>query len=170
MLLLRVSLRVSLYFTLNVSWRNAVAYADWLSQQTRKRYRLPTEAEWEYAARAGTETKYWWGNEIGHNRANCDGCGNQWDKKMTALVGSFAPNPFGLYDTAGNVWEWTCSEYVDSYQGQEQSCANHVSDDSPLVIRGGSWHGNPRIIRAAVRGSNWVSDHINFLGFRLVRI
>src|SRR5438874_738666 len=82
---------------INVSWEDAVAYAKWLSQQTGKRYRLPTEAEWEYAARVGTETAYWWGNEVGKNRANCDGYGgSQWDNKQTAPVGSFQPNPWGL--------------------------------------------------------------------------
>jgi formylglycine-generating enzyme required for sulfatase activity len=91
---------------INVSWKDAVAYAEWLSEQTGKRYRLPSEAEWEYAAGAGTETKYWWGNEVGINRANCDGCGSQWDNKQTAPVGSFDANPLGLYDTAGKVFEW----------------------------------------------------------------
>ncbi|MCP3897296.1 SUMF1/EgtB/PvdO family nonheme iron enzyme, partial [Moraxella sp.] len=104
---------------INVSWDDAVAYAKWLSQQTGKQYRLPTEAEWEYAARAGTETQYWWGNEIGQNRAVCDACGSRWDNKQTAPVGSFAANPFSLYDTVGNVWEWTCSEYEDKYSGKE---------------------------------------------------
>ena len=156
---------------INVSWHDAVAYAQWLSQQTGKWYRLPTEAEWEYAARAGTETKYWWGNEIGHNRANCNGCGSQWDRKMTAPVGSFTSNPFGLYDTAGNVWEWTCSEYIDSYQGQEQNCAN-LNDGSlrKVVIRGGCWGFNPRGIGAANRYRDGVSFRGNALGFRLVRM
>ena len=84
---------------INVSWNDATAYAKWLSNQTGKTYRLPTEAEWEYAARAGTETKYWWGNDLGKNRAACDGCGSQWDNKQTAPVGSFSANKFGLYDT-----------------------------------------------------------------------
>jgi formylglycine-generating enzyme required for sulfatase activity len=91
---------------INVSWHEATAYAKWLSQQTGQQYRLPTEAEWEYAARAGKTTKYWWGNQIGSNKANCSNssCGDR--LKYTAPVGSFAPNPFKLYDTAGNVWEW----------------------------------------------------------------
>ena len=83
---------------INVSWEDAVAYADWLSGQTGKRYRLPTEAEWEYAARAGSETAYWWGDEVGDGRANCDGCGSEWDDEKTAPVGSFQANRFGLYD------------------------------------------------------------------------
>lgn len=78
-------------------------YAKWLSGQTGKRYRLPTEAEWEYAARAGTETDYWWGNEIKSGMANSVVFDSRWGGKQTSPVGSFPPNPFGLYDAAGNV-------------------------------------------------------------------
>jgi formylglycine-generating enzyme required for sulfatase activity len=100
---------------INVSWYEATAYAKWLSQQTGQQYRLPTEAEWEYAARAGKTTKYWWGNQIGSNKANCSNssCGDRF--KYTAPVGSFAPNPFKLYDTAGNVWEWVRDWYDKKY-------------------------------------------------------
>ena len=125
---------------INVSWDDVTAYAEWLSEQTGQHYRLPTEAEWEYAARAGTKTKYWWGNDLGKNRAACYGCGAKWGldaKRMTAPVGSFAANPFGLYDTAGNVWEWTCSEYEDRYNGKEMRCSN---DGGLFVLRGGSWY------------------------------
>jgi formylglycine-generating enzyme required for sulfatase activity len=140
---------------IEVSWYGATAYAEWLSQQTGHQYRLPTEAEWEYAARAGTETKYWWGNKVGSNKANCDSCGSQWDDKQTAPVGSFAANPYGLYDTAGNVWEWTCSEYESSYNGKEEYC---VSDAGRLSFRGGAWSsdaggaalGLPQLERADV--------------------
>jgi formylglycine-generating enzyme required for sulfatase activity len=100
---------------INVSWYDATAYAEWLSKQTGQQYRLPTEAEWEYAARAGTTTKYWWGNTASHEYANygAESWGplakgkDRWE--YTAPVGSFAANPFGIYDTVGNVWEWTCS-------------------------------------------------------------
>lgn len=130
------------------TWHDALAYTEWLSAQTGRTYGLPTEAQWEYAARAGTETKYWWGNQIGRNRANCDGCGSRWDNEQTAPVGLFAANPFGLHDTAGNVWEWTCSEYTETYEGSEQSCVSNNRADSP-VLRGGSWNNNPRNLRAA---------------------
>ncbi len=136
---------------MRVSWNDATAYAAWLSEQTGKAYRLPTEAEWEYAARAGTETKYWWGNEIGSNQANCFGdyCGDSFE--YTAPVGSFAVNPYGLYDTVGNVWEWTCSEYESSYNGKEEYCG---SGDSWLpVVRGGSWSYGPRFVRRTVTGT-----------------
>lgn len=149
---------------INVSWHSAVAYAKWLSEQTGHSYRLPTEAEWEYAARAGTSTKYWWGNDIGRNKANCYQCGSSFD--YTAPVGSFEANPFGLYDTAGNVWEWTCSEYNDKYQGSEKVCNNNASE---FVLRGGSWNDKPQSSRSASR--YWLMSFIGLrdYGFRLVR-
>jgi formylglycine-generating enzyme required for sulfatase activity len=153
---------------INVSWNDAEAYAKWLSDQTGKKYRLPTEAEWEYAARAGTETKYWWGNDIGKNRANCDGCGSQWDDKSTAPVGSFEANKFGLYDTSGNVWEWTCSEYEDKYKGKEKVCINKNSNKN-WVLRGGSWYSVPRDLRAARRVGDVPDRRNDLCGFRLVR-
>ena len=98
-------------------------YAQWLSEQTGKRYRLPTEAEWEYAARAGTETEYWWGNEMKFGMANYHGGDTRWGGKQTSPVGSFPPNPFGLYDTAGNVWEWVQDERHENYQGAPEDGA-----------------------------------------------
>jgi formylglycine-generating enzyme required for sulfatase activity/predicted small secreted protein len=110
---------------INVSWNDATAYTKWLSNQTGKNYRLPTEAEWEYAARAGTETKYWWGNEFDKNKANCGGhsgyyCRDSFTSRSP--VGSFSANKFGLYDTSGNVSEWTCSEYEKQYNDEEKQC------------------------------------------------
>ena len=107
---------------MNVSWDDARAYAEWLSAQTGAAYRLPSESEWEYAARAGTTragttTKYSWGNGIGVNRANCDGCGSEWDDARTAPVGSFQSNAFGLYDLRGNVCEWVADCWNASYAG-----------------------------------------------------
>ena len=102
---------------INVSWEDAKAYAAWLSEQTGKRYRLPSESEWEYAARAGTETAYSWGNEIGVNRANCNVFGTKWSGRRTSPVGSFAPNGFGLYDMHGNVWEWVEDRWYENYEG-----------------------------------------------------
>ena len=100
-----------------VSWDDAKAYAVWLSTMTGKTYRLLTEAEWEYAARAGTTTAYYWGDDIGKGNANCVFCGSQWDNKQTAPVGSFAPNQFGLYDMLGNVWEWVEDCGHNNYNG-----------------------------------------------------
>lgn len=152
---------------INVSMEDAMDYTKWLSKQTGKKYRLPTEAEWEYAARAGTETYYWWGNEIGSNQANCAVCGSSWDRKQTAPVGSFEFNAFGLYDLAGNVFEWTCSEFEKRYSGKEQKCVNKKRVKA--VYRGGSWRSKPLLLRSAYRNV-WGSHGRNSLiGFRVVR-
>jgi formylglycine-generating enzyme required for sulfatase activity len=153
---------------INVSWYDATAYVKWLSNQTGKKYRLPTEAEWEYAARAGTETKFWWGNDIGKNRANCyrSNCGDSF--QYTAPVGSFSANKFGLYDTAGNVWEWTCSESEDKYKGKEKVCINKNSNKY-RVLRGGSWFSYPWGLRAALRDGGPPDSRAFNGGFRLVR-
>jgi len=150
-----------------ISWYDATAYVKWLSEQTGHQYILPTEAQWEYAARAGTETKYWWGNDIGTNRANCgsDYCGDSF--QYTAPVGSFAKNPFGLYDTVGNVWEWTCSEYTDKYTGKEQQC---VESAGRFVVRSGSWDFIAWWARSAARnGGRPTERNVNF-GIRPARI
>jgi formylglycine-generating enzyme required for sulfatase activity len=155
-----------------VSWNDATAYTEWLSLQTGQSYRLPTEAEWEYAARAGSNTKYWWGNEIGSNKANCwqKQCGDHFE--YTAPVGSFAPNQFGLYDTVGNVWEWSCSEYENRYKGKEKYCLskNRAKSDSLFVLRGGSWDFNAGWTRSSDRGRDSRAGHGGFYGFRLARL
>jgi hypothetical protein len=154
----------------NVDWEDANAYVDWLSQVTGDHYRLPTEAEWEYAARAGTSTNYWWGNNIGINRANCRGCGSKWDGKKTAPVGSFQPNAFGLYDTVGNIWEWTCSKYEKKYNGAEQQCLDENSSEE-RAFRGGAWHDSPKMAKVSARGvDGWfILVRGDVLGFRVVR-
>jgi len=155
----------------NVSWYGANAYAEWLSEQTGRQYRLPSEAEWEYAARAGTETKYWWGNKIGENKANCDGCGSQWDNKQTAPVGSFSANPFGLYDTVGNVWEWVADGWHENYTNapNDGGIWEEGANKGLRVLRGGSWYDDPDVTRAADRSRNNL-DHRSFVvGFRVVR-
>jgi len=156
------------YPIVGVSWYNAVAYADWLSQQTGKPYRLPTEAEWEYAARAGKKTKYWWGNEIGSKNANCSNrdCGD--DFKYTAPVETFASNPFKLYNTVGNVWEWTCSEYEDKYSGKEQQCKGDAKGRR-FVLRGGSWDNGARGVRSANRVWRIPSERGVGIGFRVAK-
>jgi len=100
-----------------VSWYDAIAYTKWLSKSTRNTYRLPSEAEWEYAARAGTTTRYPWGDAPEINRANFSGSRSQWSTLQTAPVGSFDPNQFGLYDMIGNVWEWMQDCWNKSYNG-----------------------------------------------------
>jgi formylglycine-generating enzyme required for sulfatase activity len=166
----------------NVNWEDARAYCKWLSRETGHKYRLPTEAEWEYAARAGSKTKYWWGNSIGSNNATCNKCNSQWGwdaQNMTAPVGSFQANPFGLYDTVGNVYEWTCSGYgVESkikkteyiqYNGKEQVCINRKTKNQFRVIRGGHWLSDPEDSRAAHRFESWLGYRVNFIGFRVVK-
>ncbi|MDM8566075.1 formylglycine-generating enzyme family protein [Candidatus Halobeggiatoa sp. HSG11] len=153
---------------INVSLDDAVAYTTWLSQQTGEQYRLPSEAEWEYAARAGTKTKYWWGNDIGKNKTNCNGCGSQWDGKQTAPVGSFQPNQFGLYDTVGNVWEWCADYYQNNYNNAPTDGSAWKKSSRYRVLRGGSWSNGPNVTRAALRGRfNFPSSKF---GFRLVGV
>jgi len=153
-----------------VSWHDAVAYAEWLSQQTGKQYRLPTEAEWEYSARAGTKTKYWWGNEIGSNKANCSYSSCKDRFKYTAPVGSFAPNPFKLYDMLGNLWEWTCSQYENKYSGQERLCAKKFNKNNRLSLRGGSWDDGATRMRSAFRDGRWPTFRNVNVGLRLARL
>ncbi len=153
---------------INVSWVDALAYTQWLTEKTGKRYRLPTEAEWEYTARAGSTTRFPWGDVAANQRANCDGCKGKMEGQLrTASVGSFPANKWELYDTAGNVWEWTCSVYDDSYSGAETKCI--TSSDEPRVIRGGSWKDGPSGIRSAYRNGNTPSEKSNDIGFRVVR-
>jgi formylglycine-generating enzyme required for sulfatase activity len=153
-----------------VSWDDAKAYVAWLSRMTGKTYRLLTEAEWEYAARAGTKTAYYWGNEIGKNNANCDGCGSQWDNKQTAPVGSFKSNAFGLYDMAGNVWQWVEDCYHDDYDGAPTNGSEWLASDcNNHVVRGGGWGSDPQLLRSANRLRDTASDRYDGLGFRVGR-
>jgi formylglycine-generating enzyme required for sulfatase activity len=157
---------------INVSWHDAIAYAQWLSQQTGQNYRLPTEAEWEYAARAGTNTKYGLHNDnkIGKNRANCDGCGSRWDNKQTAPVGSFQPNQFGLYDMIGNVWEWVADKYHKNYNRAPEDGSVWENGEEYRVLRGGSWNSVPNLCRAAFRFRNF-PEYQNFIvGIRIVLV
>ena len=155
---------------INVSWHDAVAYTHWLSDQTGKIYRLPSEAEWEYAARAGTETRYSWGNNLGYNRANCTVCGSRWDGKMTAPVGSFEANGWGLHDMHGNVWEWVRDCWNDNYRrAPTDGSAWMVGECSFRVRRGGSWNSEPRDLRSAYRFWHVPGLQHNEYGFRVAR-
>jgi len=154
-----------------VSWDDIQQYLQKLNQMTGQQYRLPSEAEWEYAARAGSSTKYSWGDEIGKNNANCDGCGSRWDDKSTAPVGSFAANAYGLHDMQGNVWEWVQDVGHDNYQGAPTDGSAWLSggDQRRRVLRGGSWNSYPLILRAASRYWGTPDDRISNLGFRVAR-
>ena len=158
----------------NVSWEDAQSYVRWLSQRTGESYRLLSESEWEYVARAGTTTQYSWGNDIEHNRANCEGCGSQWDDEQTAPVGSFSANAWGVHDMYGNVWEWVEDCWNDSYVGAPADGSAWESGDcSGRVLRGGSWDDEPRNLHSANRFRYATVDRFNdyshYIGFRVVR-
>jgi formylglycine-generating enzyme required for sulfatase activity len=156
---------------INVSWDNAQQYVVWISTMTGRPYRLLSEAEWEYAARAGTTTAFSWGDEIGKNNANCNGCGSEWDSRQTAPVGSFAPNQFGLHDMHGNVWEWVEDCLHANYEGAPKDGSPWIAqgDCNHRVVRGGSWAGYPVGLRSALRFWYSADDHGNDLGFRVAR-
>jgi formylglycine-generating enzyme required for sulfatase activity len=124
-----------------VSWQDAQDYAKWLSKKTGKTYRLVTEAEWEYAARAGTTTPFFWGDAIGKGHAHCTMCGSHLDTKQTAPVGSYPPNALGLFDMAGNVWQWVADCYVTDYSGAPiDGSSVNGGDCSKRMMRGAGWH------------------------------
>ena len=155
---------------INVSWDDAQLYVKWLSEQTGHAYRLPTEAQWEYAARAGTTTAYSWGDDIGRDFANCDGCGSQRDTDGTAPVGSLESNDFGLHDMHGNVWEWVEDCWNENYAGApRKGCAWQSGDCGLRTMRGGSWNDSPTALRSAYRQWNGPSDRYSSSGFRVVR-
>ena len=155
---------------INVDWEDAQAYVEWLSEKTGEGYRLLSESEWEYVARAGTGTRYWWGDGIGRNQANCDGCGSRWDDRQTAPVGSFAPNGFGLYDVHGNVWEWVEDCWNGSYAGAPVDGSAWESGNCDVrVLRGGSWYSVPGGLRSAVRFGDSAGYRISYFGFRVAR-
>ena len=165
-----------------VRWKDGVDFAEWLSERSGERLRLPTEAEWEYGARAGTETARYWGEDpaAACAYANVD---DETSKRMlnftgghacddgfavSAPVGRFDSNAFGLHDMLGNVWEWTCSKYDSAYGGEERRCADKAASDL-RVIRGGSWDYRPRFVRSANRSWGGPGSRFNFIGFRLAR-
>jgi formylglycine-generating enzyme required for sulfatase activity/uncharacterized caspase-like protein len=153
---------------IHVSWDDAQAYVRWLSGKTGHRYRLPSEAEWEYAARAGTTTAYYWGDDFG--QGHCAGCGSPYDGKQTAPVGSFPANAFGLHDMAGDVWQWVQDTYHESYTGAPANGrAWEEEGGRARVVRGGSWldFDGPSVFRPAYRDNDGGANF--FLGFRVAR-
>lgn len=164
---------------INVSWLDATAYIQWLNGKVPGApYRLLTEAEWEYVARAGTTTRYWWGDAASHQKANygsdecCDSAvasRDQWHN--TAPVGSFGPNPFGLYDILGNVWEWVEDCWSPDYRHADGTGRAYKADQCRRhVYRGGSWFSYPRNLRSASRfGENADYRDSTFGGFRVAR-
>ena len=147
---------------INVSWEEALAYTAWLSGQTRRSYRLPTEAEWEYATRAGTTTRFHQGDIITPSRANFQG-------NKTRPVGQSRGNAWGLHDLHGNVWEWTGSVYDEAYKGAEQQLASTADGNSQRVLRGGSWRSQLPSLRSAFRARLRPDSRNDDSGFRLAR-
>jgi formylglycine-generating enzyme required for sulfatase activity/class 3 adenylate cyclase len=136
----------------NLSWTDAQQFVEWLSKVTQKPFRLPSEAEWEYAARSGTRTKFWWGDQLQADTANCKGCNEPYDTSQPLKVGSLRPNPFGLYDMGGNIDQWVNDCWHKNYQGApsdgsawvDNNCVSHV-------IRSGSWKNDPSYVRPSNR-------------------
>lgn len=155
---------------MNVDWETAQQYTKWLTRKTGQTYRLPSEAEWEYAAKGGKTTEYPWGNDVGQNKANCRQCGTPWSGKGTAPVGAFEPNPFGLYDMNGNVWEWTLDCWNENHEGRPKDTAPRLEGDCALrAMRSGSWYYFSRLSRSVYRFKNRADVKSYNIGFRVVR-
>lgn len=154
----------------DLSWDDAQQYVKWLSKISGKSYRLPTEAEWEYAARGGTATRYWWGNDMRPGNANCKDCGPPWHAEAPDNVGSFAANPLGFYDMGGGVWEWVSDCWHNSYKNAP---ADGRSWDEPncqvRVIRGGSWRDGASYMPVSTRFKYDSSVRYSANGFRVAR-
>ena len=171
---------------INIKWIDAKQYVAWLSKKTGKQYRLPSEAEWEYAARAGTASRYSWGDGSGficpyanildltgsaanpnwHWKSYCDD-----GFPFTAPVGSFRPNPWGFHDLNGNVWEWVEDCWHSDYTGAPSTSEPWIKDGqcSKRVNRGGGWGNHPRSMRSASRDADHADSHSNGIGFRVAR-
>ena len=154
----------------DLSWSDARTYVTWLSKLTGQAYRLPTEAEWEYAARAGSQTRFWWGDSAGSGHADCKNCGGTWDRKSPAAVSSYPANQFGLHGTSGGVWEWVSDCWHKSYKGAPRdSSAWSKSDCRENVVRGGGWRNDSSYIHSASRFK--YDSNVRYLlhGFRVAK-
>ena len=154
----------------NVSWSDTQQFTEWLSRITQKKYRLPSEAEWEYAARAGTQTKYWWGDQLQSGMANCNGCNEAYDATQPMKAGSFKPNPFGLHDMGGGVSQWVTDCWHKNYQAApvdgspwlDAECSSHV-------VRSGSWKNDPSYVRPTSRDHYDTNARYPTHGFRVAQ-
>ncbi len=154
---------------INVSWQDAIDFTEWLSKKSGRTIRLPSESEWEFTARGGKTTPYWWGFQLTPGMANCLDCGSKWDKQNTAPVGSFPPNPYGIYDLTGNVYEWCQDTRHDNYEGAPIDNSAWVSKDtSTRITRGGSWQQFGTEIRSFARSWERGDKGYKDVGFRLV--
>jgi formylglycine-generating enzyme required for sulfatase activity len=155
---------------IDVSWDDVQMYVAWLSKMTGRPYRLLTEAEWEYAARAGTTTAYFWSDDIGNGHANCNGCSSQREDRRTSPVGAFPANQFGLADMAGDVWQWVEDCYHKNYDGAPADGSAWTSETcSGYVVRGGSYADTPSALRSASRSKDPAESRIDNIGLRVAR-
>ncbi|MGZ5818460.1 MAG: SUMF1/EgtB/PvdO family nonheme iron enzyme [Burkholderiaceae bacterium] len=154
----------------DVSWDDAQLYVKWLSTLSGKPYRLPTEAEWEYAVRGGTSTRFWWGDKMRTGTANCKECGDPWHQEGPEKVGSFSANPYGLYDMNGSVWEWVSDCWHNNYKNAPTD--GHAWSEATCrvrVIRGGSWREGASYMTSTTRFKYDVSVRHSQNGFRVAR-
>ena len=156
---------------IHVSWKDAQEYVGWVSEKTGQPYRLLSESEWEYAARAKTDSPYYWGAEAGEGRANCGRCGGRWGREKTAPAGSFPPNGFGLFDMSGNVWEWVEDCGHPDYTGapSDGSAWLKPGDCRLRMLRGGSWDDAVARVRSAIRYWEFADTRRDVIGFRVAR-
>jgi formylglycine-generating enzyme required for sulfatase activity len=153
----------------NISWLDAKEFIAWLSRKTGKTYRLPSESEWEYIARGGTTSVFWWGRDVGQGQANCREC-NSGNALQTMPVGSFKPNPFGLFDTAGNAAEWVEDCWNDSYRGAPQDGAPWTAGQCNWRgLRGGSYDSQAKFVASAARFRYDYDVRYPSNGFRVLR-
>ena len=159
----------------SISWYDAMEFGRRLSRETGRKYRLPSEAEWEYACRAMTTTPFYFGETLSSELANYDARKTYATepqggyRKKTTTVGSFPPNAFGLYDRHGNVWEWCADRWHENYEGAptDGSAWLEGAGDRRCLLRGGSWHSHPGYCRSAFRFSDYPDVHLNFYGLRV---
>jgi formylglycine-generating enzyme required for sulfatase activity len=135
----------------NLSWEDTQQYIQWLNQVTGKSYRLPSEAEWEFAARAGTTTSYWWGMKMIPGVANCKGCGDPYDPEQPIKAGLLRANPFGLHDMGGGVEQWVSDCWHTTYNGAPRSGSWDSPNCRERVVRGGSWRSEPDHLKVTSR-------------------
>lgn len=155
---------------MNIDFYMAEGYAKWLSQKTGHTYRLPTEAEWEYGARAGSTTAYWFGDNPDDGMINCRQCTGAVPGHRNAPVGQYKPNPFGLYDMHGNAYEWVSDCWIPHYKGAPRDGSARTEGDCAIrVIRGGSWYYFSRQSRSSSRAKNAAAVKSYWLSFRVVR-
>ena len=153
-----------------VSWNDALAYTKWLSQQTGQIYSLPSEAQWEYAARAGSETAYWWGRKLGRSNAHCFSCDTGLDPRKPTAVGRFNANKFGLFDTAGNIQEWVYDCYHGNYDAAPTDGTVFEGGDCTVrVLRGGGYNSGDAELRSFSRDKFRFDKGNDRTGFRVGR-